>query len=166
MNHRSALAFATFALVGGALVSGLFVGGCSDDGASTWLAEARAAHTLADAASEPRVAEAALAEAFARPVPAGVTAEDARVVRQDLAYRAASIALADERPEDARRHADRGLALGAATDIFTANLYVVRGQAREALGDAIGAASDYHEALLVNERLLDRLLDDPAEEEQ
>lgn len=161
MNRRSALALATFTLVGA-----LTVGGCSDDGASAWLAEARAAHALADAARQPRVAEVALAEAFARAVPSGVTAEDARVVRQDLAYRAASIALADERPEDAHRHADRGLALGAATDVFTANLYVVRGQAREALGDTIGAASDYHEALLVNERLLDRLLDGRAEEER
>ena len=92
--------------------------------------------------------------------------EDARVVRQDLAYRLASIALEDERAEDARSYADRGLALGAATDVFTANLYVVRGQARETLGDAVGAAGDYHEALIVNEALLDRVLDPSPEEER
>lgn len=160
MNRRSWIAFATLALA-------TFAVGCGDDASATWLAEVRAAHVSADSAREPAVAERTLREAFERAVPSNVATEDARVVRQDLAYRMASIALADERAQDARLHADRGLALGAATDVFTANLYVVRGQAREALGDAIGAAGDYHEALIVNEALLDRVLDrDPASEEE
>jgi hypothetical protein len=159
MNRRSCIALATLAFAA-------FSVGCGDDVSATWLAQVRAAHASADATREVAVAERALREAFEREVPTGVAPEDARVVRQDLAYRLASIALEDDRAEDARGYADRGLALGAATDVFTANLYVVRGQAREALGDAVGAAGDYHEALIVNEALLDRVLDPSPEEER
>lgn len=159
MNRRSCIALATLAFAA-------FSVGCGDDASATWLAQVRAAHASADATRDVAVAERALREAFEREVPTGVAHEDARVVRQDLAYRLASIALEDDRAEDARGYADRGLALGAATDVFTANLYVVRGQAREALGDAVGAAGDYHEALIVNEALLDRVLDPAPEEER
>ncbi|MCB9611840.1 MAG: hypothetical protein H6722_05220 [Sandaracinus sp.] len=165
MNRRSALAFATLALVG---ATACLAVGCHDDGAAAWLEATRQAHASADAANDPRVAERVLLEAFEREVPNGVAAEDARIVRQDLAYRMASLALDDDRAEDARRFADRGLQLGTATDVFTANLYVARGQAREVLGDAVGAAGDYHEALIVNEALLDRVLGDstPSEDER
>ena len=50
--------------------------------------------------------------------------------------------------------ADRGLALGRATDLFVANLLVVRGAAHEALDEGPAAAEDYHEALVINDRLL------------
>ena len=41
-----------------------------------------------------------------------------------------------------------------AADLFVANLLVVRGAAHEALGEGPAAAEDYHQALVINDRLL------------
>jgi hypothetical protein len=46
------------------------------------------------------------------------------------------------------------LALGDHGDLFTANLLVVRGTAREVLGAGRGAITDYERALTINETLL------------
>ena len=51
----------------------------------------------------------------------------------------------------------------APRDLFVANLLVVRGAAHEALGEGPAAAEDYHEALVINDRLLAETLRGPAD---
>ncbi|MEM9067948.1 MAG: hypothetical protein AAGE52_05555 [Myxococcota bacterium] len=123
-----------------------------------WLQEAQQSHAHADRAMEAGDAAEAtrvLAAFFDTSAPDAINKDDARVVRQDICYRLARIALGEEAPEDAAAWAERGLNQGRGEDVFTANLYVVRGQAKEALGNAIDAAADYHEALKINDQLLD-----------
>jgi len=139
--------------------------GPADDEAAAWLANAQAAHAEADDES---VDEAiATLEAFARLAPPeGVDARDARIVRQDLFYRVSRLALDSGDASRARALADEGLALGRGDDLFTANLLVARGQAREAEGDALGASEDYHDALLINDALLQQVLGAAPEEDE
>jgi hypothetical protein len=95
--------------------------------------------------------------------PAGAPSEDVRLVHRDLLYRLAMLDLESKRFAEARQGADRGLAFGRETNVFTANLLVVRGKALEGEGDASGASRDYHEALLINERLLGAALTEESE---
>ena len=142
----------------------LCVAGCGSDRAAQWVEQVESAHAAADAALEDGKTDRArevLEQAFRRTVPPSVQETDARVVRQDLAYRLAELELGAGRAEAAEEHASRGLGLGKAEDVFTANLYIARGRAREALGRDIEAAEDYHEALKINDALLRRTLDEP-----
>ncbi len=135
---------------------------CRSDGAGAWLNRAKNAHAAADRAvraGDLAAASDALADFTEQRPPEDVSAEDARIVRQDVHYRLSRLALQRGDAEEARRWAERGLTLGEEDDVFTANLYVARGQAREALGQATQAAADYHEALKINERLLEALLE-------
>lgn len=144
-----------------AIVALLFVA-CGDGGAAEWLAQTEVAHRRADealAAGDVQAAEVALRAAFGRVAPRTIAPEDARVVRQDVAFRLTSLAFERDEPEEAQRWAELGLALGRGEDVFTANLLVARGRAREALGQPVEATEDYHEALLLNEVLLDRVLE-------
>jgi hypothetical protein len=75
-------------------------------------------------------------------------------VHQDLLFRIARAELARGRSTEALAVADRGLALGPARDLFTANLLVARGEALEKLGRGPQAASAYFEALEINRKLL------------
>jgi hypothetical protein len=90
-------------------------------------------------------------------VPEGVGSDHARVVQQDLWYRLATIDLATA-PAQALLDSDRGLALGRGLDLFSSNLLTARGRALSALGRDTEAASSYHEALAVDERLLQAAL--------
>ncbi len=140
----------------------LSVAACGDGGAGEWLASARAVHDSADralAAGDLDAARRSLQGFATQPPPEGVGPEDARVVRQDVFYRLSRLALREGDAEAAKGWAERGLALGRRDDVFTANLLVARGQALEALGQGVEAAADYHDALRINERLLDALLD-------
>ena len=135
--------------------------------AAEWVADARRAHDEADRAlarGDADVARRVLSDALRAEVPGGVGELDRRAVRQDLAYRLAQVELEAGAPEAAVRWAEQGLAEGRENDVFTANLLVVRGSAREALGNEREAADDYFEALEINEALLRRTLDGtPAE---
>jgi predicted negative regulator of RcsB-dependent stress response len=124
--------------------------------ASDWLAVVQRAHSRADeaiAAGQPDRARAVLQTALDTGVPRSVHVEHARVVRQDLWFRVATID-AQQRPAQALLAADNGLLLGRHDDIFCSNLLAARGRALAALGRDTEAASSYHEALEIDERLL------------
>jgi tetratricopeptide (TPR) repeat protein len=81
-----------------------------------------------------------------------------RPLLQDTYFRLARLALAMQDPATAARDAQAGLALGDHSDLFAANLLIVRGAAREALGEPGAAAADYEQALRINEALLREVL--------
>ncbi len=140
----------------------LAVVGCAPTPEAEWLAAAQAAHGSADGGE----GRAALEDFLARSVPAGVQSDDARVVRQDAAYRLARVMLAEGDAEAAETVATSALEEGEKEDVFTANLYVVRGQALEALGRPVRATMDYHDALLINEVLLEAALAEDGDEDR
>src|SRR5262249_48034530 len=125
-----------------------------------WLERAQQAHGRADAAlarGALAAGRSALGELCAAPPPRGIALEDQRVVLQDAFFRLAEIELADLKPQAALAWADRGLALGG-RDLFTANLLVARGHAREDLGEEVWATTDYRDALVINDELLQKTL--------
>jgi len=135
--------------------------GCAPSPEAEWLAAAQAAHESADGATK----RAALEDFLDRSVPAGVQSDDARVVRQDAAYRLARVMLTEGDAAEAEAIANDALELGEKEDVFTANLYVVRGQALEAQGRPVRATMDYHDALLINEVLLEAALAEDGDEQ-
>jgi tetratricopeptide (TPR) repeat protein len=145
----------------------MFVLGCSSgaDGGE-WIASVQKASASADelvASGRPEDARHALEAALALPSH-GMDREDVRVVRQDLFYRVGRLDLAAGRADAARARADQGLTLGRGSDVFTANLLILRGRALETAGNAAAASRDYHEALVINEALLDKALGEEEEE--
>jgi hypothetical protein len=125
--------------------------------AAAWVQEVRSAHAAADAALQAGQAQAALERlnaALSLPVPADVQAEHHRVVHQDLLFRVAQAQLQVGHSGEAWATADRGLGLGTAQDLFTANLLIARGQALEAEHRDTEAAASYYEALVINRVLL------------
>ena len=134
--------------------------GCSQARATGWLEQARAAHQQADSAllrGDLDAGRAALREFVDAPAPGRIALEDRRVLLQDALYRLADLELRDRHPQAALAWADRGLALGG-RDLFYANLLVARGHAREDLGEEVWAATDYHDALVINDELLQQVL--------
>ncbi|HXU03081.1 MAG TPA: hypothetical protein VN903_19080 [Polyangia bacterium] len=130
-----------------------------------WVAEAERRHALADErlqASDPTGAKEALLGIVDGPVVADVAPDDRRGVLQDTYFRLAEIELRARDAHAALASADRGLALGRRNDLFVANLLVVRGAAHEALGEAPAAAEDYHQALVINDKLLAEALREGA----
>jgi hypothetical protein len=153
-SRRYALALAIFAIA-------TACGGARDDDAAAWIASMREASESADRALGQRDiarAEFALKDALGRDVPAGVTAADRRIVRHDLQYRLAELELGRGDPLRAEEIVDGALREGRARDVFTANLLIVRGRAREARGDEPAAAEDYYEALRISEELMESAL--------
>ena len=129
--------------------------------ARNFIAQGEAAHFESQhrlAQGDVESARTALESALRVPAPRAAEAGDVRVVRQDLFYQLAALELEHGRPEEAVRFATEGLALGVATDAFTANLQIARGRALERTGDPSGAARDYHAALVTSEALLERSL--------
>ena len=131
--------------------------GCSDN---AWVGEVRSAQESAEQAATQGNYREAIQRL--RPLADGelterARGEDARALRQDAFYQLARWSMSNEDAAGALVFADAGLALGG-RDVFVANLWVARGQAHEALGQATRAAADYHEALLINETLLDAVL--------
>jgi tetratricopeptide (TPR) repeat protein len=130
---------------------------CACGRAPSWVEAARTANERADAALLRGDAVSALSalDAFAdAAVPNTVARPDRRRVLQDVFYRLSEL----ETLVDARRavaYADRGLTLGEHEDVFTANLWVAKGDALEQLGDDSGAARAFARALRINEILLD-----------
>ena len=139
-------------------VAAAVVTGCSpaDPAAGRWVESVRAAHAEADADAS-LAGDGALRRVLEAPVPESVSPEDARALRQDSAYRLGRRLLRRGEAPAAEEVADGALA-DPAMDVLTASLLVLRGEAREAQGELREAAADYHEALRVNERLLERAL--------
>jgi tetratricopeptide (TPR) repeat protein len=124
--------------------------------ASEWLDLVQREHARADealAAGDADRARAALRAALDVQVPHSIRAEHRRVVHQDLWFRLATLD-AGARPAEALLEAERGLSLGRNDDIFTSNLLAARARALAAVGRDTEAASSYHEALEIDERLL------------
>ena len=137
-------------------------GGHAEGGeARAWLTRVEAAHHAATTlllSGDADAAQRALVAAVDLTPPGRVSARDARVLRQDLLYRLTELDLLRNRPHEAEIWADRGLALGEASDIFTANLLIARGRARQVQDHATAASRDYHAALIVSEALLEASL--------
>lgn len=145
------------------LLLALLFSACADGQAGPWVAAVERANADADKAIAKRnlpVAIQALTQAVGLD-PSGVASADLRAVRADLFFRIAELELARGYPATARTRADQGLALGTPDDVYTANLYIVRGRANEALNVKRAAIDDYHRALVINEALLDDLMEDP-----
>lgn len=127
-----------------------------------WVADAARRHALADerleAGDRPGARDAlrGIVDGFHDPDPA----DDRRGVLQDTYFRLARIDLDAGDPISALANAGHGLELGRPSDLFVANLLVVRGAAHEALGNAPLAAEDYHQALLINDELLAKTFND------
>lgn len=148
-------------IIGWALLVALGCGEGARPGAAGWIRRAREMNERADAAlarGDVQAARSGLESLLNDPVPASVAARDRRVVFQDAAFRLAELALSAQEPKRAREWVERGLALGRSDDLFTANLLVAGGRAREAAGDDHGAVEDYREALRINEALLEDAL--------
>lgn len=122
-----------------------------------WLRQADESHQAADRAlamKQPQAAREALLRFLEAAPPAGIRSDDARSVQQDAWFHLASVELQSGDAKRAQADAEKGLTLGRETDLFTANLLVVRGRARELQQDDRGAISDYQEAMRINEALL------------
>jgi len=133
------------------------------DAPARFIDAARDAHAQADAlvrAGDPARAARVLEDFTARAVPAGIAAQDRRVVLQDTHDRLAELALKTGNPGRARDAATAGLALGEGRDAFTASLLTLRGHAEEALGRDVEAARDYEAAQKIAEALLEQALAD------
>ncbi len=96
-------------------------------------------------------------------VPPRMASEDRRVILQDLFWRLAQVELQAGQPQAALQWAHQGLKLRQKEDLFTANLFVARGRAKEMLGRDRESAHDYFEALKINETLLQRTLNSQEE---
>jgi len=134
-------------------------------GEGEWITEAARRHGRADerlAAGDRPAARAELLAVVAASVPTDVSQEDSRGVLQDTYFRLAKLDLDARDPRAAVADADLGLSYGKPADLFVANLLIVRGAAHEALGNGAAAATDYHQALVINDRLLTEAVRDDA----
>lgn len=120
---------------------------------------ARSAHQAADQALERGqrdVAKEELQHAISRL--SETRGEQAVWVRQDLFGRLAQLELDAGDSGSALQLAEQALALGQTPSVPLATLHVLRGRAFEARGDKKSAALAYHQALLINQRLMDQAL--------
>lgn len=81
-----------------------------------------------------------------------------REALQDVAFRLGQVMLDEKKPGEALEVCTRGLALGEHDDLFTANLLILRGNIQRELGKSLAAAEDFHQALGINEKLLQKVL--------
>ncbi len=143
------------------------IAGCDQDAsARQWVGqvlETDAAVERALRAGDRSAAVVALTSLVSAEPPASVGEDEARAVRQDAYFRLAEIALVDEAPDRALALVEVALGLGDQRDVFSANLYIVRGKAHEARDELVEAAGDYHEALLITDAQLDRALREPSQ---
>jgi tetratricopeptide (TPR) repeat protein len=121
-------------------------------------------HETIDHASDAATRESALermSELWASVPPSWAARPEAVELRQELAARAARLELAAGRPREARRWAERGLALDQDVSSLSAALWLVMADAYEAEGNTSEARGALKEALASHERLLERELEDP-----
>lgn len=134
---------------------------CGDD-AATWVSACAADSEAAERAAlrgDDRAAERHLRAIAARPAPGDVARTDVSVVRRDALERLAQVLLRRGESEAALVEANRAIALGVQDDVTSVNALSTRGRVLEALGRDREAARDYHRALEITERLLDRTLE-------
>ncbi|HEX7599278.1 MAG TPA: hypothetical protein VF518_13765 [Polyangia bacterium] len=81
-----------------------------------------------------------------------------RQVLQDIAFRLGLVMLDEKKPGEALEACTRGLALGEKDDLFTANLLILRGHIWQEMGKSLSAAEDFHQALVINEKLLHEVI--------
>ena len=148
----------------GLVLAGLLALGCSQrpfHGDGPWFEDAASRHALADqqlARGDVPAARDTLLSIVSAHAPAHISDDDRRVVLQDTYFRLAKLDLDGGDPRGALANTDHGLGLGRPDDLFVANLLVVRGAAHEALGEGPAAVEDYHQALVINDRLLAQTL--------
>ena len=85
--------------------------------------------------------------------PPGQAAESRRILLQDAYFRLCRLALEAGQPVVATLQIDNALALGAADDLFVANLLVLRAAAHTRLGNTPLATNDYDRARRLNQAL-------------
>jgi hypothetical protein len=119
-----------------------------------WLQSVRAVQASADC----RQSLADLEKLIDAPAPLGLKKDHRRIVLQDGCYLVARCFLNAGKAAQARQAAERGLALGRASDVFTTNLWIVLGRACEALGQEKDAVRAYGKAMDITELLLQRAL--------
>jgi tetratricopeptide (TPR) repeat protein len=124
------------------------------------LADVRSVHTAADSASTPEARERAIGELDRTLERLSGTDPESIWLRQDLLVRLAELELALQRPAKAIAWSDRGLGLSEAASVPAADLLRLRGVAYEQLGDDAWAVESYHRALVMNQVLMERSLED------
>lgn len=130
----------------------------SREDADTWIETARLAHEEADRANSAAARTQALAR-LRQALTQVPTRGAANVwVRQDLSARLAQLHLEAGEPEQALEWCRSGLALNREPSVAVANLLVLSGRAHEARGEDDVAIEAYHEALLMNEALMEHSL--------
>lgn len=128
-----------------------------------WVASVQSAHEQADeSARDPGATELALRKALSE-APSDPDARQ-RWVIQDLYYRLAQTLLDADGLDPAAREVAAGLAIDRAPTLARANLLALQGKIAERRGDRRAAAEALHEALLINEWLMDRALAGANEE--
>lgn len=144
----------------------VLVGACVDTSdEAAWIERADTARRGADAALLLAEHEASRATAIAEateqveaalndPPPPDLAREHLEAVQQDLAFELANLELAAHDAASALAACDRGLSINRRPTIFTGKLLVARGRAQEALNQPQAAASDYYDALRINEELM------------
>jgi hypothetical protein len=126
------------------------------------IASLRKLHADVDAAESPaqmRAVEARLESAFEAEWP--LQPSEAAPLRQDLAERAARLALAQDRVEEARKWAQKGLDVADGQPFLRANLLVALADAERQANALDSARGHLLEALAINQELLDRELEHP-----
>jgi hypothetical protein len=88
-------------------------------------------------------------------VPARIEGPVELALAQDSWAHAAQLRLSARQPAAAENAADAGLALGETSDVYEATLHILRGRARELVGNSGGAALDYDRAAQIDEKLLE-----------
>ena len=135
--------------------------GCEDPNAA-WIEGCAHDSAAADRAlarhDDPRALRH-LESIVSRPTPPRVAARDVRIIQQDAFDRMAQIHMRRGDPVAALGVVNRALALGVEDDVTSANLLTTRGRIYEAQSRDEEAARDYHRALEITERMLDRTLE-------
>lgn len=130
----------------------------------SWLRELQVAHRAADDARDPTSRKAALellTDLYQRGDTLPRAVEEIVQLRQDIAVRAARLALASSDEMAALAWVERGLDLSGEPSVLAATLWMVAADAHEARGDLADARRALQQALAINQQLLDRELEDP-----
>lgn len=134
---------------------------------SDWGVRVREAHELADhakSAQQRTIAIVALRKVLQQ-TPDATTAQ-LRWVQQDLHFRLAQALFDDGELEDANIVIIAGLQVSSEPTVALANLLALQGKVLEAQGKSEQAAAVLHDALLINELLMERALAGEGERER
>lgn len=127
------------------------------------MASVHSAHASADGEPRDRAARERALRTALRDAPSAPDPRQ-RWVIQDLYYRLAQTLLDGDAPDQAAHEVEKGLAIDGARTLARANLLALKGKIDERRGNRQAAAEAFHEALLINEWLMDQALAGAAEE--